>query len=141
MPSRYEVIHAAALEYVELMATLASVQEDVALVRKMLLSKMMKGEGIELTDATVLVIMDHAPDRKNITQKMLHEAGVPQTCFDRLMKATKPPIGKRVRTLKTVLASDFEASHKRRLLSKQSVTAAAPSSAENSDDDAGSSSD
>jgi hypothetical protein len=104
-----DALHEAAVEYVELTEMLSKVQGDLAVIRRQLLDELVKGDGIEVSSNTVLAVTDHPADRRPITQKMLHDAGVPKTAFDKLMAVTKPPTEKRIRGLRVVLKSDFEA--------------------------------
>lgn len=114
MSSRQDMLHRAALEYVELQASAETLATDLATLRRTLITGLHKGEGVEVDANTVLTVVDRPQERKAITQKALHEAGVPQVCVDKLLRATKPPANApRVHTLKLVLLSVFEATRER----------------------------
>lgn len=110
MATRNKRLQELAAEYTELTAALTTVQTDLAALKAELLRGLQKGEGVEVDANTVLTVAERVPDRKAITQKLMHEAKVPQACIDALLKATKPHAGSRTRTLKLVLLSEFTAS-------------------------------
>lgn len=114
MEGRGKLLKAMALEYVELLGDLGTVQKDVADLRAALLRGMRTGEGIEVSPNTVLTVTEKTPERKAVTQKLLREVGVEQALIDKLMRATKPHASAaRVRTLKSVLLKDFMAAQER----------------------------
>lgn len=111
MDARSARLQHAALEYVRLGEEVAERQAAIGRLRIELVQELQKGEGVEVDANTVLVVCDRVAARKAVTQKILKAAGVPDDCFERIMKATRPRVtAKKGRKLKTMLLSAFEAS-------------------------------